>query len=724
MSRSSLKCCFHFVASGPDFLFFYADMLKSISSFLSYSFIISFIMDDILKNLNSRQLEAITTTHGPLLVIAGPGSGKTKVLVHRVAYLIERGYAKPGNILAVTFTNKAAREMQERIRPLIKIEYPRFSFGTPMLFSAIPTIGTFHSVCVRILRTEAEFLGFKKDFVIFDEDDQLSVVKEAMRELNIGKEQMNPNFARGWISNAKNEMKTPTQCQGMAEDFIAENLSKIYAIYEDKLRKNGAFDFDDLIMKTIHLFETKSEILRRYQAVFKYIMVDEYQDTNFAQYRLIDLLAKAHGNICVVGDDWQSIYRWRGADITNILEFEKNYPKAKVVKLEQNYRSTQNILDAAYGVISKNVNRKDKKLWTQKLGGGRIVAYEAADEKGEADFVVSEVAKLYNGSYGEKIGLNEIAILYRTNAQSRSIEEAFLKYNVPYRIVGGIKFYMRKEIKDVIAYLRFILNPFDAVSFERIINIPQRGIGKATIKKLIILARKNEKNFVETIEELSETGFLKTKVPALRDFAKIARKIESKDEKAKTLDFLDFAIKETEFRKYICDGTEDGEIRWDNVKELYTAVGKYNDFPWREGIKMFLEEVSLATDLDDMKDDEKSVTLMTLHAAKGLEFDTVFMIGLEEGLLPHSRSIDDPAEMEEERRLCYVGMTRAKSRIFLVFARVRKIYGSTQINNPSRFLSDIPERLLEMKNQGYSYLGNSRYERVRDDGYEEEWTEY
>ncbi|MFA6097539.1 MAG: UvrD-helicase domain-containing protein [Candidatus Paceibacterota bacterium] len=677
-------------------------------------------MNDLLRDLNSRQLEAITSTEGPVLVIAGPGSGKTRVLTHRVAYLIAKGITKPGNILAVTFTNKAAREMQDRIRPMLKIEYPRFSFNTPLLFSPVPTIGTFHSVCVRILRAEAESLGFKKDFVIFDEDDQLALVKTAMKELNISKEQMNPNFARNWISSAKNELKKPSECENMAEDYISENLSKIYAIYQDRLHASSAFDFDDLIMKTIILFETKPEILKRYQSVFKYIMVDEYQDTNFAQYRLIDLLGRAHGNICVVGDDWQSIYRWRGADIANILEFEKNYPDAKVVKLEQNYRSTQLILDAAYGVISKNINRKDKKLWTERGGGSQVVAYEAADEKGEADFVIGEIAKLYNGSYGNKVELSDIAILYRTNAQSRSIEEAFLKYNVPYRIVGGIKFYLRKEIKDVVAYLRFIQNPFDVMSFERIVNIPQRGAGKATLAKIAMEARKSGKSFIETIESFSGAGITKNKMEALKDFARSVRKMEAKNEKTKTLEFLDLVIKEAEYQKYVCDGTEEGEVRWENVKELYTALGKYNEFPWKDGIRMFLEEVSLATDLDNVKDEEKSVTLMTLHSAKGLEYDTVFMIGMEEGLLPHSRSIDDPAEMEEERRLCYVGITRAKSRVYLVYARVRRIYGSTQINNPSRFITDIPEHLVEMKNQGYSYLRDATDDGYRDEGYEEE----
>lgn len=674
-------------------------------------------MEDRFEKLNNKQKEAILATNGPVLIIAGPGSGKTRVLTRRIAYLIEKRIANPGNILAVTFTNKAAKEMQERVRSIIPIDYPRFTFNIPFGTSNIPTIGTFHSVCLRILRQEAQHLGYKKEFVVFDADDQISLVKKAMKELDISKDQLNPNLALNIISNAKNELKSPEECAELADGFLAENVSKIYQIYQERLRDSSAFDFDDLIMKTTVLFRENPEVLKKYQDIFKFIMVDEYQDTNYAQYNLMNLLSAVHKNLCVVGDDWQSIYRWRGADITNILEFEKNYPEAKVVMLEQNYRSTQPILDAAYGVISKNINRKEKKLWTEKLKGNQIIAYEAADEKGEAEFIVSEIAKLSNGVYGERVALNDFAILYRTNAQSRAVEEAFLQYNVPYRIVGGIKFYMRREVKDIIAYLRFIQNPDDAVSFERIVNVPGRAIGKMTLSKVVLEAKRGAQSIIEAIENYQGQS-LKGKLSVLKEFASMIRGFEKKDPDMKTLEFLDHVIKKIGYQKYICDGTEEGETRWENVKELFSAVEKYREFPWKEGMKMFMEEVSLATDLDNLSDEDKSVTLMTLHSAKGLEFDTVFIIGLEEGLLPHSRSIEDPAEMEEERRLCYVGITRAKNRVYVIFARIRKIYGSTQINTPSRFISDIPEHLVEHRNQGYSYLGGSKESTSGDEGYE------
>ncbi len=674
-------------------------------------------MSNILNNLNNKQIEAITSTHGPVLIIAGPGSGKTRVLTHRIAYMIEEKIAKPGNILAVTFTNKAAREMRYRTRSIISLNYPQFEMNIPLGNLNVPTIGTFHSLCLRILRQEADGIGFDKDFVVFDDDDQSSLIRKTMKELLINAEQINPSLARHWISNAKNQLKRPDECENAADDFLAENISKIYKIYQQRLKENNAFDFDDLIMKTVELFEGKPEILKKYQSMFKFVMVDEYQDTNHAQYRLINHLGKAHRNLCVVGDDWQSIYRWRGADIANILEFENNYPEAKIIMLEQNYRSTQNILDAAYGVISKNINRKDKKLWTEDKKGEQILAYEAADEKGEAEYIVLEIAKLNNGMYGEKVNLEEVAVLYRTNAQSRSIEEAFLKYNVPYKIVGGIKFYMRKEIKDIIAYFRFIQNPGDSISFERIINIPARGIGKSTLMKVLLETKSSGRSIIDILRDFSCKGVTKGKSESLKNFSLIINKCQKQDESVKTLEYLDYMIKTIGYEKYLRDGTEEGETRWENVKELFSAMQKYEELPWREGVKLFLEEVSLATDLDNIRDDEKSVTLMTLHSAKGLEYNTVFIIGFEEGLLPHARSIDIPLEMEEERRLCYVGITRAKKRVYLVFARVRKIFGSTQINSPSRFIGDIPDNLIDFKNQGYSFVdsGSGRYKDYEDD---------
>jgi DNA helicase-2/ATP-dependent DNA helicase PcrA len=623
-------------------------------------------MDDILRDLNNKQKEAVVMTDGPVLVIAGPGSGKTKVLTHRIAYLIGSKNINPENILAVTFTNKAAQEMKNRIKALLnksvclnssrELENNRnLEFWGQDMSYRLPTISTFHSLCVRILRQEAENIGYKRDFVIYDDDDQISVVKGVMQELQINTQQFNPNSVLAHISSAKNELKTPEEYSNMADGYFQETVSKVYAVYQERLQKSGAFDFDDLIMQTILLFSGHPDILEKYQRKFKYVMVDEYQDTNHAQYMMVDFLSKFHRNLCVVGDDWQSIYKWRGADIRNILEFEKNYPEAKVILLEQNYRSTQTILDGSYNIISKNINRKDKKLWTEKISGHPIIVYEAADEKGEAEFIVSEIAKATKESNKNKIKLKDIAVLYRTNAQSRAIEEIFLQYGVPYKIVGGIKFYVRKEIKDIIAYLRLIQNTKDLISLERIINIPARGIGQATFEKIAEESKKTAKDAIEVIFDCQNSNIIKSKREKLRNFASIIKDCQNKIRETKTAEFLSYLINRINYKEYIKDGTEEGERRWENVRELFSAIEKYKELGAEEGIKMFLEEVALATDLDRTDDSEDSVTLMTLHSAKGLEFDTVFIIGLEEGLLPHSRSIQSHSEMEEERRLCYVG---------------------------------------------------------------------
>jgi len=670
-------------------------------------------MVDILENLNEKQKDAVLTTEGPVLVIAGPGSGKTRVLTHRIVHIIANEKSRPGDILAVTFTNKAAQEMKNRAMDLLDKVCSDKRFGElrqanafgPAALSFIPnspTICTFHSLCVRILRKEAEAIGYKKDFIIFDGDDQKSLVKKVIKELEMNDEQSNPRAVLAEISNAKNELKTPQRYSGMVDGFFQENVSNIYNLYQKRLKESNSLDFDDLIMQTATLFLDHPKVLEKYQKKFKYIMADEYQDTNYAQYRLINLLGKKHKNIFVVGDDWQSIYKWRGADIKNILEFEKNYPGAKTILLEQNYRSTQEILDVSYGIISKNINKKEKKLFSNKGVGEKVVVYEAADEKGEADFIVSEIAKLNTKN---DVKLKDIAILYRTNAQSRSIEEAFLRYNVPYRIVGGIKFYMRKEIKDIIAYFRFIQNPNDLLSFERTINIPKRGIGKTTFEKIINTAKEERADAVETIINYSYKNITKKRMESLVEFANIIKECKKKMSKVKISQFLDFLLKSVGYRKYILDGTDEGNSRWENVQELFTAIEKYNKFSTEEALRLFLEEVALATDLDSIDDKQETVTLMTLHSAKGLEYDTVFIIGLEEGLLPHSMSVENPAEMEEERRLCYVGITRAKNRVHLIFTRVRRIFGRTQINYPSRFISDIPEHLVDYRNQGYNYLG-------------------
>jgi len=676
-------------------------------------------MENILENLNERQRKAVTATSGPVLIIAGPGSGKTKVLTHRIAYIIGKEKINPTNILAVTFTNKAAQEMKNRVGALLKktvyannsnfYEEPTNNIsaqGGPASGWQHPIIGTFHNICVRILRQEAEAVGYKKSFVIYDADDQISMIKKIMKELQVNSEQFNPRAVLSHISNAKNELKDAESFSNIADGYFEEQVSAIYNVYQKKLKENNALDFDDLIMQTILLFLDKPEILRKYQNKFQYVMVDEYQDTNYAQYRLVDLLSKSHRNLCVVGDDWQSIYKWRGADIRNILDFEKNYSEAEVILLEQNYRSTQTILDASYQIISRNVNRKEKKLWSEKKAGEPIVIYEAADEKGEAEFIVAEIARLTNEKLSnEKINLKDIAILYRTNAQSRSIEDVFLKYALPYKIVGGIKFYLRKEIKDIIAYLRLIQNPTDRASLERIINIPKRDLGQVTFKKIIREIEKSDQNIIETLSDLKCENIPEKKIKEIKKFAEIIKKCQNKINEIKISELLNLLIKNINYEKYIKDGTEEGEKRWENVKELFSAVEKYDNFPAEKSLPILLEEIALATDLDNINSSQDSVTLMTLHSAKGLEFSAVFIIGMEEGLLPHSRSVRDPSEMEEERRLCYVGITRAKRKAYLIFARTRKIYGSTQANMPSRFISDIPENLAEFKRQEYSYLG-------------------
>ena len=661
----------------------------------------------MLKDLNPKQREAVMKTEGPVLIIAGPGSGKTKTLTHRIVYLIKEKGVRPENILAVTFTNKAASEMRNRVNGLLE----GFGAQRPVL----PLIGTFHSLCVRILREDAESLGLKRDFVIYDSDDQLGIVKNVMKEMNLSTEQMNPRSVHSAISDAKNKLKGPQELMNMADSFFLENVAKVYVAYQRQLLECGALDFDDLIMQTTLLFAQNPQALAKYQDRFHFVMVDEYQDTNHAQYKLVDQLSKKHRNLCVVGDDWQSIYRWRGADIQNILDFEKNYPEAKTVLLEQNYRSTQNILDASYGVISKNRNRKEKKLWTEHKGGNPITVYEAGNEKGEAEFIIGEIAKLNKGIYGEKVKLSEIAILYRTNAQSRSIEESFLSFGVPYKIVGGIKFYARREVKDVLAYLRFVQNPSDIASLERIINIPARKIGKATLDKVLKEMRKVGKDFVELMLAYEGKELTKDKVAKLGYFARTIEDMKKKIGELPTDKFLEYVLEKIDYEGYIKDGTEEGESRWENVQEIFSALEKYKDMPAEEGVRTFLEDVALVSDVDEWEEESEAVTLMTLHAAKGLEFMAVFMIGMEEGLLPHGRSLADDSEMEEERRLCYVGMTRAKKYLYLTCARTRRIFGTVQSNCESRFIGDVPSRLVDRQSQGYSYL---------DDFYEEKYLHY
>ncbi len=638
-------------------------------------------MQNVLENLNEQQRKAVETVNGPLLIIAGAGSGKTKTLTHRVAYLIKEQKIHPRNILAVTFTNKAAQEMSQRI---VHILYPEAdkNYKYNLYGSAeLPTIGTFHAICSKILRSEIEVLGYSKTFHIVDDQDQHVLMKKVLKELEIDPQQFNPRAISANISKAKNELIDSEQFSNQVGGYYEEIVAKVYKKYQTTLKENNGLDFDDILMLTAGLFQK-----------FRYILVDEYQDTNHAQYVLINLLASKHRNLCVVGDDWQSIYKFRGADIRNILNFEKDYPEAKVIHLEQNYRSTQIILDAAYGVISKNINRKDKKLWTEKEAGQLIASFEAEDESDEAEFIASEIKK-------EKRKYSDFVVLYRTNAQSRVIEEIFLRRSIPYRIIGGIKFYQRKEIKDVVAYLRLISNFNDLISLERVINEPKRNIGPVTLKKWVNIAKKNNISCIEAGIQSSVISSQSSKIPiskidAIVKFSEFIRRMKDVQPRIKLTDLVEKVFKESGYEQMLLrEGTE-GEMRWENVKELVSVAQKYDEMESEDKLSAFLEEIALASDVDKINQSDEAVHLMTLHSAKGLEFPVVFIAGLEEGILPHSQSMLSHVEMEEERRLMYVGLTRAKEKIYLLFTRQRMLFGSTQMNSPSRFLEDIPEKLV------------------------------
>ncbi len=635
----------------------------------------------IIKGLNEKQREAVLTTEGPVLVIAGAGSGKTRLLTHRIAYLIHGKKISPRNILAVTFTNKAAEEMKERVKKLLGRD-----------FGIQPMVGTFHHLCVRILRREIDKIGFSKNFVIFDEADQLALIKKIMKEKGVSREQFHPRALLAVISQAKNELQRVEDFI-KGESYFEEVTAKIYEGYQKRLKENNGLDFDDLIQYAVEIFKNYPQTLRKYQDIFRYILVDEYQDTNKSQYVLVNLLAQKHRNLCVVGDDWQSVYSFRGADVRNILDFEKDYPEAKVIKLEQNYRSTQKILDAAYGIISKNIHRKDKKLWTDNAGKHKVIIYQARDESDEAEFIVSEIKKI---SERDGVGLNDFVVLYRTNAQSRALEEAFLRKALPYRIVGGVRFYERREVKDFLAYLRLISNPNDSVSLERVVNLPPRGIGKATFRKWTDFARAENLNLIQAAEQAVKIARLAdSKARALCRFGQFVRKAQREILKMNLLDFMDFIFAESGYQKMLLNEGDVGRIRYENVREIFTVAEKYKDLKGLEGLSRFLEEAALVSSSNEVDQSQQSVHLMTLHSAKGLEFDTVFIAGMEDGLFPHSRSLIDPQDMEEERRLCYVGITRAKRRVYLLWTAVRNIFGSARVNVASRFLADIPDELAD-----------------------------
>lgn len=638
-------------------------------------------MTSILNDLNDQQREAVLATDGPVLMLAGAGSGKTKTLTHRLAYLVKEKQVNPAHILAVTFTNKAAGEMRRRVARLLSFDEDNTKY--------IPFLGTFHAIANKILRREAEQIGYSRSFVIYDTADSHALIKSIIRELKLDEKQVTPSGIAHIISSAKNELITAGEYRNFASGKLQEVAAQVYPRYQLALQKAEAMDFDDLIMRLALLLEDNAEVRAKYQQQFRYIMVDEYQDTNHAQYKLIQLLAREHQNICVVGDDWQSIYSWRGANYENILHFEKDYPQAKVIKLERNYRSTQVILDAAGNVIAKNSARSDKKLWTEAEAGEKIQIVGVRDELEEGRYIVQAIQERMRAN--PRLGLQDFAVLYRTNAQSRSLEESFLRYGVAYQIIGGVKFYERKEIKDVIAYLRYIFQPNDEVSLRRIINLPPRGIGDKSLEQFFHYVAKYEMPLIDAMSQATVIDGLSNKAAnSLMAFAQLIMGLQQQLESLVVSEFIELTLKRSTYLDYLDDGSLSAAERVENVRELLSVAKSYDNLTLGE----FLTEISLISDLDGMDDKSGAVTLMTLHSAKGLEFDTVFMAGLEEGIFPHSRTFFEPSELEEERRLCYVGMTRAKQKLYMIHASGRLLYGNTQHNVPSRFLSEIPSELI------------------------------
>ncbi|WP_071458412.1 DNA helicase PcrA [Bacillus massilinigeriensis] len=644
-----------------------------------------FLTDRLLKGLNPEQQKAVKTTDGPLLLMAGAGSGKTRVLTHRIGYLIVEKGVNPYNILAITFTNKAAREMRERI-------------GGIMGGAADDIwISTFHSMCVRILRRDIDRIGFSRNFTILDSTDQQSVIKSILKEKNMDPKKFDPRAILGTISSAKNELITPEEYSKTTGDYFANMVSEVYTEYQKRLRKNNALDFDDLIMSTITLFQRVPEVLEYYQRKFQYIHVDEYQDTNRAQYMLVKLLAARFRNLCVVGDSDQSIYRWRGADIANILSFEKDYPNASVILLEQNYRSTKKILLAANKVIENNLNRKPKNLWTENSDGNKIVYFRADSEQGEAQFIIGKIQELIR-TKGRKH--SDIAILYRTNAQSRAIEEAFLKSNIEYSIVGGIKFYDRKEIKDILAYLRLISNPDDDISLQRVINVPKRAIGSTSVDKIANFAAMHDMSMFQALQSLELIGLSPKAEKAAAEFRSLISNFTNMQEFLSVTELVEDILDKSGYREMLkAEKSIEAQSRMENLDEFLTVTKSFEDSSEDKSLVGFLTDLALVADIDRLDDDgEKktdTVTLMTLHSAKGLEFPVVFLIGMEEGVFPHSRSLMEEAEMEEERRLAYVGITRAEEELFITNAQMRTLYGRTNMNPESRFIKEIPSDLIE-----------------------------
>ncbi|MCD6291508.1 MAG: UvrD-helicase domain-containing protein [Anaerolineae bacterium] len=652
-------------------------------------------MDNLLASLNEQQRIAVTTEDGPVLVLAGPGSGKTRVLTHRIAWLVGKRGVAPWHIMAVTFTNKAAREMRGRVEGLLGGSLRGL------------TLGTFHAVCVRILRREAQYIGLDPRFTIFDDADRLSVIRQALKDLALDDKRFRPQSIRTLISRAKNELISPEKYE--AHTYWEEVAGRVYRRYQEIMEANNALDFDDLLMQAVILFRREPAVLERYQERYEHILVDEFQDTNSAQYELVKLLSALWRNLFVVGDEDQSIYRFRGADYRNVQRFRQDFPDARVILLERNYRSTQIILDAANAVISRNLHRVPKQLHTDRKEGPSITVYEAYDEADEANYVVGQIRRLTEEG---SLRLGDCAVMYRTNAQSRALEDAFVAAGMPYRLVGATRFYERREIKDLLAYLRLIYNPDDDVSLGRIVNVPPRRIGQKTMLTLAAWAQEMGVSQVAALRRLREESgpFTSRARRSLLRFLDLLEGWVAARRELTPSQLLDRVLQESGYADYVRDGTEEGEERWANIQELRNVASQYDEFVPEvndvlpaeddepDALGLFLQEVALVSDVDALPEETDAPTLLTLHMAKGLEFGAVFITGLEEGLLPHARSLDDPEEMEEERRLFYVGITRAKEYLFLTHAFRRRVYGSDEVSDRSRFLDDIPASLVEGRN--------------------------
>ncbi|HEO2849938.1 TPA: DNA helicase PcrA [Streptococcus agalactiae] len=657
-------------------------------------------MNPLIIGMNDKQAEAVQTTDGPLLIMAGAGSGKTRVLTHHIAYLIDEKYVNPWNILAITFTNKAAREMRERAIAL-----------NPATQDTL--IATFHSMCVRILRREADYIGYNRNFTIVDPGEQRTLMKRIIKQLNLDTKKWNERSILGTISNAKNDLLDEIAYEKQAGDMYTQVIAKCYKAYQEELRRSEAMDFDDLIMMTLRLFDQNKDVLAYYQQRYQYIHVDEYQDTNHAQYQLVKLLASRFKNICVVGDADQSIYGWRGADMQNILDFEKDYPQAKVVLLEENYRSTKKILQAANNVINHNKNRRPKKLWTQNDEGEQIVYHRANNEQEEAVFVASTIDNIVR-EQGKNF--KDFAVLYRTNAQSRTIEEALLKSNIPYTMVGGTKFYSRKEIRDVIAYLNILANTSDNISFERIVNEPKRGVGPGTLEKIRSFAYEQNMSLLDSSSNVMISPLKGKAAQAVWDLANLILTLRSKLDSLTVTEITENLLDKTGYLEALqVQNTLESQARIENIEEFLSVTKNFDDNPeitvegetGLDRLSRFLNDLALIADTDDIATETAEVTLMTLHAAKGLEFPVVFLIGMEEGVFPLSRAIEDADELEEERRLAYVGITRAEQILFLTNANTRTLFGKTSYNRPTRFIREIDDELIQ--HQGLARPVNSSF---------------